>query len=80
MYQYIATVYQSIRQGQEVKNIRKDLKKGPTKELTIHQQQEFWLPGSYLPEKRQRNKKGKRLQPVYYTVCTKKYMVCGMGA
>ena len=47
MYQYIATVYQSIRQSQEVKKLRKGLKKkDPTKELTI-QQQEFWLPGSY---------------------------------
>ena len=47
MYQYIATVYQSIRQSQEVKKLRKRLKKGPTKEPTIQRQQEFWLPGSY---------------------------------
>ena len=59
MYQYIATVYQSIRQSQEVKKLRKGLKKkDPTKELTI-QQQEFWLPGSYKQsEKGQWNKKG----------------------
>ena len=59
MYQYIATVYQSIRQSQEVKKLRKGLKKGSKKELTIQQQQEFWLPGSYNTLKKgQWKKKG----------------------
>jgi hypothetical protein len=56
MYQYKPSVYQSIQQGKEVKNIRKGLKKGfkkgPTKKLTVQQQQAFWLPNSYLPRKR----------------------------
>ena len=59
MYQYIAaTVYQSVRQGEEVKNIRKGLKKGATKELTI--QQEFWLPGSFFSCHRARTATGNR--------------------
>ena len=53
-------MYQSIRQSQEVKKNKKSSQKRSHKKLTIQQQQEIWLRGSYkYPEKGQWSKKRK---------------------
>ena len=72
MYQYKPSVCQSIQQGKEVKNIRKDLKKGPTKKTDSSTTTSILAPKVLLtPQEGSGIKKGKTLEPVYSTVCTK---------
>ena len=59
MYQSKPSVYQSIQQGKEVKNIRKDLKKGPTKKTDSSTTTSILAPKVLLtyPARGQWNKK-----------------------
>ena len=58
MYQYKPSVYQSIQQGKEVKNIRKDLKKGPTKNnWQFYNNKHFGSQSLTYPARGQRIKK-----------------------
>ena len=62
-YRYKPTVYQSLRQSQDIKNIRKGLKKRSHKKNWQFNNKNF---SSQIP-----TYPARRLEPVNYTVCTK---------